>query len=255
MSGTKEWTNPAQFSRRCDAEAMDDLVRALEQAADVDVAAVLARYFQTGPGGYGEGDVFVGIKLSDLRRLTKPYTRRLFTSADWLPLLRDRRHEYRLAALVVMSQRADRGAEPERAEIYRTYLAHTAYVNNWDLVDVSAAAVVGGYLVDRDRSPLWSLARSPLLWDRRIAMISTHRFLRAGDSRDTYALAAVLLNDREDLMHKAVGWSLREAGKRVDPDELRTFLAEHATRMPRTTLRYAIEHFSPEERSRYLAMR
>ena len=234
---------------------MDDLVHALEQTADPEVAAVLSRYFKTGPGGYGEGDVFVGIKLSDLRRLVKPYVHQPFRTADWLPLLVDPRHEFRLAALVMMSQRADRGAEAERAEIYRTYLAHTAYVNNWDLVDVSAAAVVGGYLIDRDRSPLYGLARSILVWDRRIAIISTHRFLRAGESADTYALAEVLLDDRHDLMHKAVGWSLREAGKRVDADELRAFLDQHARRMPRTALRYAIEHFDPEERRHYLTLR
>ncbi len=239
----------------CQGGLVDDLGRALAQAADPEVATVLSRYFQTGPGGYGEGDIFVGIKLSDLRRLVKPYTQHPFLAADWLPLLRDPRHEYRLAALVMMSQRADRGAEAERAEIYRIYLAHTACLNNWDLVDVSAAAVVGGYLIDRDRAPLFALARSALIWDRRIAMISTHRFLRAGDSTTTYALAELLLGDQHDLMHKAVGWSLREAGKRVDADELRSFLNRHGRAMPRTALRYAIEHFDPEERQRYLALR
>jgi len=234
---------------------VDDLVRELERAADPAVAAVLSRYFKTGPGGYGEGDVFVGIKLSDLRRLVQPHVHQPFVTAEWLPLLRDPRHEYRLAALVAMSQRADRGAAAERAEIYQTYLGNTAYVNNWDLVDVSAAAVVGGYLIDRDRAPLYALARSTLVWDRRIAIISTHRFLRADDSSSTYALATLLLGDHHDLMHKAVGWSLREAGKRVDPDQLRSFLDQHAPRMPRTALRYAIEHFDPEERRRYLALR
>jgi 3-methyladenine DNA glycosylase AlkD len=234
---------------------VDDLRRALEAAADADVAAALARYFQTGPGGYGEGDVFVGIKLSQLRRLVQPYTRRPFVAGDWLPLLRDPRHEYRLAALVVMSRRADRGSEAERAELYQTYLRHTAHVNNWDLVDVSAPAIVGGYLVDRDRSPLFTLAGSALLWDRRIAIISTHRFLRVRDSTTTYALAALLLGDPHDLIRKAVGWLLREAGKRVDPDELRSFLTEHVHEMSRTTLRYAIEHFDPEERRFFLALR
>jgi 3-methyladenine DNA glycosylase AlkD len=234
---------------------VDDLLRALDAAADPDVATVLARYFQTGPGGYGEGDTFIGIKLSDLRVLVKPYTRQAFTAADWEPLLRDRRHEYRLAALVMMSQRAARGTEDERGEIYQTYLRHTAYVNNWDLVDVSAAPVVGGYLIDRDRAPLYALANSTLVWDRRIAIIATHRFLRAGDATDTFALAALLLGDRHDLMHKAVGWSLREAGKRVDPGELRSFLNEHVRQMPRTALRYAIEHFDPEERRHYLTLK
>lgn len=234
---------------------MDALRAAIDASANPADAAVLARYFQTGPGGYGEGDVFVGVKLIELRRLTRPYASQPFVAGEWLPLLTSPVHEHRLAALVVMSQRADRGDENERAAVYRTYLDHITHVNNWDLVDVSAAAVVGGYLTGRDRSILLRLSGSPLVWDRRIAMITTHRFLRAGESADTYAVATTLLSDPHDLIHKAVGWSLREAGRRVDADELRTYLTRWAPTMPRTALRYAIEHFDPDERQHYRTLR
>ncbi len=235
--------------------SVDDLRRQLEAAADPTTAEVLARYFQTGPGGYGEGDRFAGIKLSRLREIAQPYARRPFVADAWLPFLLSPVHEERLITLVVMSVRAGRGDDSERAELYRTYLDHTDRVNNWDLVDVSAAPVVGGFLSGRDRSPLYGLAGSSLVWDRRIAMISTHRFLRAGEASDTYALAEILLHDQHDLIRKAVGWSLREAGKRVDAAELRSFLTRHAAVMPRTALRYAIEHFDAAERRHYLDLR
>lgn len=231
---------------------MQELAVALARAADPDDARVLARYFKSGLGEYGEGDQFLGVKLSRIRALTKPYAREEFRPAAWEPLLRSPVHEHRLACLVVMAERAGRGRESERGEIYRTYLASTTYVNNWDLVDVSAAKIVGGWLLDRDRSPLDELARSPVLWERRIAMVSTHAFLRAGQGADTYRLAAMLLHDDHDLIHKATGWMLREAGRRVSAGELRAFLDQHASSMPRTTLRYAIEHFSAEERAHYL---
>jgi 3-methyladenine DNA glycosylase AlkD len=134
----------------------------------------------------------------------------------------------------------------------RDYLAHTSYINNWDLVDVSCGPIVGGYLQGRDRAPLYGLACSTLIWERRIAMISTQQFLRSGESKDLFGIAELLLSDRHDLIHKAVGWSLREAGKKVDQDQLRHFLDTHAARMPRTALRYAIEHFDESERQHYL---
>jgi 3-methyladenine DNA glycosylase AlkD len=139
--------------------------------------------------------------------------------------------------------------------IYDAYLGNTSYVNNWDLVDVSCGPIVGGYLLDRDRSPLYLLARSDLLWERRIATVSSQHFLSRGETADLYRLAEILLLDRHDLIHKAVGWSLREAGRRVDRDELRRFLDQHAATMPRTSLRYAIEHFDPAERQHYLTRR
>ncbi|MFP5283178.1 MAG: DNA alkylation repair protein [Actinomycetes bacterium] len=233
---------------------MHELVGVLAAAANPDDSRTLARYFRTGPGQYGEGDRFLGIKLSRVRALTRPYAREVFRAESWLPLLRSPIHEHRLACLVVMAERASRGDPDERELLYTVYLANTRYVNNWDLVDVSCAAVVGRWLLDRDRSPLDVLALSPLVWDRRIAMVSTHAFLRAGESADTYRLAGVLLADRHDLVHKATGWMLREAGVRVSADELRAFLDRHAAVMPRTMLRYAIERFPVPERQHYLGL-
>jgi 3-methyladenine DNA glycosylase AlkD len=234
---------------------VNDLVQAMEAAATPENARALARYFKVAPGGYGEGDVFLGIKLSHLRQLAKPYAASVFEPADWLPLLRSPIHEHRLIALVVMSERAKQAAEKSNGElqvIYDTYLDNTNYVNNWDLVDVTCGPIVGGYLLDRDRSPLYTLVRSDRIWDRRIAMVSSQHFLRRRETTDLYRIAEILLPDRHDLIHKAVGWSLREAGKRVDRDELRRFLDQQASIMPRTALRYAIEHFDSAERQHYL---
>jgi 3-methyladenine DNA glycosylase AlkD len=157
-----------------------------------------------------------------------------------------------------MSERAKkitkRRDEDEFRLIYDTYLDNISYVNNWDLVDISCGPIVGGYLLDRDRSPLYELARSDLLWERRIAMVGSQHFLRRGETSDLYRLAVILLPDRHDLIHKAVGWSLREAGKKVDADELRRFLDQYAATMPRTALRYAIEHFDAAERQHYLTL-
>ena len=237
---------------------MDDLVRAMEAAASPENARVLARYFKVGPGSYGEGDIFLGLKLSELRQMAKPYVSSAFEPDQWLPLLRSPIHEHRQITLVVMSERAKRllkrGPEEELRLIYDTYLGNTRYVNNWDLVDVSCGPIVGGYLLDRDRSPLYELVRSDLLWERRIAMVSSQTFLARGETSDLYRLAEMLLPDRHDLIHKAVGWSLREAGKKVDRDELRRFLDQHASTMPRTALRYAIEHFDAAERQHYLGL-
>jgi len=231
----------------------------MEAAATPENARALARYFKVAPGSYGEGDIFLGLKLGDLRRLAKPYVASAFEPDQWLPMLRSPIHEHRLIALVVMSERAKESAQKPNREselqvIYDTYLDNTRYVNNWDLVDVSCGPIVGGYLQDRDRAPLYKLVRSDWLWDRRIAMVSSQHFLKRRETSDLYRLAEILLPDRHDLIHKAVGWSLREAGKRVDRAELRRFLDQHASIMPRTALRYAIEHFEQAERQRYLAI-
>lgn len=234
---------------------MHPLVAELESIAKAEDAAALERYFQVKPGGYGEGDEFIGIKMGQLRLIAKPYYRQVFVADEWLGLLQSPTHEHRMSALIVMSERAKRADDAELEHLYRTYLDNTAYINNWDLVDVSAGPVVGEYLLDRDRGVLDELAESELLWERRIAMVSTQHFIRAGQTADVYRLAALLINDKHDLMHKAVGWMLREAGKRVDGAELRAFLDEYAAQLPRTALRYAIEHFSAEERRHYLALK
>lgn len=228
---------------------------ALEAAADADAAIALSRYFKTGPGAYGEGDRFVGIKVPALRAIAKPYGQKRFDPDDWLPLLKHEVHEYRLTALLAMAYRFTRADQTEQTAIYGCYLDNTAYVNNWDLVDLSCPTIVGGYLLGRDRSPLDRLARSDSLWERRISMISTHAFIRNGQTADTYRIALTLIDDRHDLIHKAVGWMLREAGKRVSESELLTFLDHHATRLPRTALRYATERLDPDRRQHYLSLR
>ena len=231
----------------------------MESAADPETARVLARYFQVRPGGYGEGDVFLGLKLTELRPLTAPYVREPFEPERWLSLLRSPVHEHRLISLVVMSERARRNAgrrgDPEELElVHRTYLDNTAWVNNWDLVDISCKPIVGGHPQHRDRAPLYVLGRSKSLWERRIAMVGCQWFLKQGQTGDLFRLAELLLGDRHDLMHKAIGWSLREAGTH-DPDRLRRFLTTHIARLPRTTLRYAIEKFEPDERRGFLSLR
>ncbi len=238
---------------------MDDLVAAMDAAASPENSRALARYFKVAPGSYGEGDIFLGLKLGELREFAKPYVTSAFEPDQWILMLHSPIHEHRMIALLVMSERATKSAKKsaDAAElqlIYDTYLDNTRWVNNWDLVDVSCRPIVGSYLLDRDRAPLYELVESEWLWDRRIAMVSSQHFLRRGETIDLYRLAVILLPDRHDLIHKAVGWSLREAGKRVDRDELRRFLDQYAPRMPRTALRYAIEHFEPAERQHYLAL-
>ena len=239
---------------------MHELAAAIDAAADPVAAAALARYFQVRPGGYGEGDRFAGVKLSRIRVLARAYRHRTFATVDWLDTLHSPVHEHRLGCLVVMAERArrlvrDPAGDGEHGEIHRCYLANTAYVNNWDLVDVSCGPVVGGYLTHRQRDVLDSLAGSPSLWERRIAIVSTGWFIGTGDASDTWRIATRLLDDPHDLIHKATGWMLREAGRKVSRDQLRGFLDANADRMPRTMLRYALEHFAPDERRHYLGLR
>jgi 3-methyladenine DNA glycosylase AlkD len=237
------------------------LLADIDAAADPAAAEVLARYFQLQEGGYGHGDQIIGVKLSAIRGLLKPYLRADLPLAELEEALRSPIHEHRLAVLCLLADRATRSLKPRTANpaeataVYELYLRSTAYINNWDLVDCSTAEIVGGYLLDKPREPLYTLVRSSSLWERRIALVATHRFIRAGETADTYALSALVLDDREDLIHKASGWMLREAGKRVSEDELRAFLDRHATVMPRTMLRYAIERLAPDVRKNYLALR
>ena len=237
------------------------LLASIDEAADPAVAEVLGRYFQLKPGGYGHGDQMIGVKLSTLRGLIKPYVRAGLPLPDLEKALASPVHEHRLAVLALLADRAtlalkSRTANPaELAAIYDLYLRNTRFVNNWDLVDCSAPQIVGGNLLDKPREPLYHLVASADLWERRIALVATQRLIGAGQTADTYALAALVLDDREDLIHKASGWMLREAGKRVNEDELLTFLDTYAPRMPRTMLRYAIERLPTELRKTYLAVR
>lgn len=214
------------------------------------VAAVLQRFFKTGPGEYGAGDCFRGIHVPALRALARQHAG--LPSPQVLRLLASRWHEDRLLALLILVCQFERGDEAARARIFALYCAQTSRINNWDLVDLSAPNIFGAWLLARDDlAPFARLARSELLWERRIAIVGTHAFIRQGRFDVTLAQAVRLLGDRHDLIHKATGWMLREVGKR-DAAVLTRFLDRHAGQMPRTMLRYAIERFAPAVRQRYL---
>lgn len=240
-------------------------VTASRHAAPIDAAAIRARlrplanpriagpsqqFFKTAPGDYGHGDRFLGIRVPALRKIAREFRAAPLPAA--LALLRSPYHEERLVALFMLVHRYARGTQRERDRIYAQYLKHVPkQVNNWDLVDCSAHYIVGAHLEDRDRSALYELARSPALWSRRVAIIATFWFIKRGSFADTLAIAELLLDDREDLIHKAVGWMLREVGNR-DRKAAERFLRKHYRRMPRTMLRYAIEKLPPAERLAYL---
>lgn len=224
---------------------------ALAELANPADAAQLQRYFKTGPGEYGEGDVFLGVRVPAVRAIVKRFRGLSFDEID--ALLDAPVHEHRLAGLLLLVAAA-RG-EPDAVAARYLAAVRRGRVNNWDLVDLSAPEALGDALVDGDRSVLDELAASPVLWERRVAVLATFAFLRRGDASTTLALAEKLLGDRDDLMHKAVGWMLREAGKRVSRSVLTGFLDAHAARMPRTMLSYATEHLDPAERAAYRALR
>ena len=222
----------------------------LNALASPEVAASATRFFKTGPGQYGEGDTFIGVRVPALRKLARECRALPMTEVE--VLLRSPVHEERLLALLILVLGVGNGDDDEhRKGVYDFYLDNTRHVNNWDLVDSSAPAIVGGYLRDKPRKPLIGLAKSASLWERRIAIVATQHFIRLDDFDDTLTISRLLLADKEDLIHKATGWMLREVGDR-DESALVAFLNEHAAAMPRTMLRYAIEHFPPEQRRAYL---
>ncbi len=229
---------------------MQTLLRAkLRALGDPRKAEDLQRFFKTGPGDYGEGDIFLGIRVPVLRKLAKEY--RNLTLGQAKKLLRSAMHEERLLALFILIGIYAKGNDVAKRQIYHLYLEHTQFVNNWDLVDASAEHIVGAYLWDKDKAPLLELAGSSLLWERRIAILSTFHFIKRGQFEETLKIAKLLLADPEDLIHKAVGWMLREVGKRHLATE-EAFLGKHYHKMPRTMLRYAIEKFPEEKRRAYL---
>jgi 3-methyladenine DNA glycosylase AlkD len=224
--------------------------KALHAAAKPANAPILHKFFKTGPGEYAEGDIFIGVKVPDTRRLVRGSA--VLAETDVLALLRSPIHEERLLALLILVRRfqLDKSARPA---IVATFLRETKFINNWDLVDSSAPYILGPWLLDRDRSILRKLAKSKTLWERRIAILATFAFIRANDFAWTLELAETLLHDEHDLMHKAVGWMLREVGNR-DEAALRKFLDAHTPEMPRTMLRYAIEKLPAADRAKYLAV-
>ncbi|MFC0027915.1 DNA alkylation repair protein [Micromonospora chaiyaphumensis] len=228
-----------------------DVRHELAGLADPRRAQGLSRFLQMTPGGYGEGDRAIGVSVPEQRRVAARYWRDL-SLAGTEELLTGGVHEERLTALFILVRKFAKGDEEERGRIFRMVLANTDRINNWDLVDSSAPYIVGPWLVDRDRSVLDRLAGSSLLWDRRIAVMATFAFIRVGDFRWTFRLGERLLHDPHDLVHKAVGWMLREVGNRDRAAE-EEFLARHYRAMPRVMLRYAIEKFEPQRRREYLA--
>jgi len=222
----------------------------LKRLGNRDVAAFSQRFFKTGPGEYGEGDLFRGIRVPALKGIASEYQK--LALAESVELLHSAYHEDRLVALLILVRNFAKGDDGTRAKIYRLYLKHTRFINSWDLVDASAPQIVGGFLWDKDRKLLYSLARSQSLWERRIAMLATFHFIKQGEFRETLRIARMLLSDRQDLIHKAAGWMLREVGKR-DQKVAEKFLSNHCRQMPRTMLRYAIERFPESKRQRYLS--
>ncbi len=221
----------------------------LKGLADPAKAVAVGSFFKSGPGQYGEGDRFLGITVPAQRIVARKYPDLSFVDLE--TLLGSPVHEERLTALLILTRQYEKGDDARKKALFDFYLVNLAGVNNWDLVDTSAAQIVGAQLLARDRKLLRRLAVSKNLWERRVAIVSTHAFIRAGEFADTFAISEMLLEDEHDLIHKAVGWMLREVGKRVSEDELRRFLKKNGARMPRTALRYAIEHFSDAERKAF----
>lgn len=221
----------------------------LRSLADPSIAEHSQRFFKTGKGEYGEGDKFLGIRVPVIRKQVRKY--RALSIDETMLLLKSPFHEERLFGVLMLVHKFAQADEPGRKEIYDLYLANSSSVNNWDLVDSSAGQIVGQFLYDKDRRQLSVLAQSDNIWHRRIAIMATFYFIRQNDFTDTLRLAALLLEDKEDLIHKAVGWMLREVGNR-DMSVAEVFLKKHYKKIPRTMLRYAIEKFDSDKRMSYL---
>jgi 3-methyladenine DNA glycosylase AlkD len=221
----------------------------LKSLADPIRAKHSQGFFKTGPGEYGEGDIFLGLTMPQIRVVAKKYFKDISLSSVQ-ELVESKYHEFRMCALVMLVYKYEK-FEKERKEIYDFFLKNTKYINNWDLVDVTIPKTVGYYLIDNDRSILYKLVRSSDLWERRIAVMATFPFIRNNDFNDCITISEILLKDKHDLIHKAVGWMLREIGKR-DETVLTKFLDKHVKEMPRTMLRYSIERLEESKRKEYL---
>lgn len=231
---------------------LNDILNKLNALSDPDKAAKSLRYFKTDKGEYGEGDIFIGLSAPQLRALSKEH--QTLPVLDCFKLLKNKIHEARMLALFILVLKFKKADPDQQTDIFQQYLQHSQFINNWDLVDCSAPHISGPYLLHREKQILYKLATSDLLWDRRIAMLSCFSFIRDHQFEDALKLSKLLLNDKEDLIHKAVGWMLREIGKR-DGEVERAFLDAHANTMPRVMLRYAIEKFNQAERQHYLSLK
>lgn len=227
------------------------ITAALNECSSAEKREIFPRFFKTGKGEYGEGDKFMGVTVPNVRAVAKLH--KDITHDEIKTLLTNEWHEVRLCALLIIVEKCQKADDDERQKLFNLYLSQTQYINNWDLVDLSTWRVVGEYLLDKSREILYKLAESKLLWDNRIAIVSTFAFIRKGQLEDTYALCDIMMQHPHDLMHKACGWMLREAGKR-NPQRLYDYVDQHRHEMPRIMLRYAIEKFSPEERKNLMKL-
>ena len=224
---------------------LNQLKQELNKLKDPEKAKILQRFFKTGKGEYGEGDIFLGIMVPEQRKIAKKYQN--LTLKELQNLLNSKIHEQRQISLYILISKY----KQEKEKIFNFYLKNTKNINNWDLVDLSAPNILGNYLLEKDKSILYKLAKSNNLWERRIAILSTYEFIKNNQFEHTLKISEILLNDKHDLIHKTVGWMLREAGKK-DLEALECFLRSYYKKMPRTMLRYAIERFPEEKRQPYL---
>ena len=228
---------------------VSDIKNEMRKLANKEIAEHSLRFFKTGKGQYGEGDIFLGIRVPVLRKIAKKFRR--ISLAEVSKLLESKFHEERLLSILMLVNLFKSGDEDDQELIYELYLDKTKFINNWDIVDISAGNIVGAFLFEKDKAPLYRLVLSENLWERRIAIVATFYFIRNDEFDDTLKIAEILFTDKEDLIHKAVGWMLREVGKRVIEIE-EEFLEAHYLKMPRTMLRYAIERFPETRRIMYL---
>ena len=235
--------------RKLNSMKAKEISKRLQKLGNKEDARFLQRFFKTSAGQYGEGDIFLGIRVPALRNLAEEYN--ALPLEEVLSLLQSSYHEARLFALILFVNAFAQGDETIQKKIYDLYMANTRHINNWDLVDISAPNIVGAFLMERSKKPLYQLAKSKSLWERRIAVLATFSFIRSNKFADTLKIAGILLRDKEDLIHKAAGWMLREIGKR-DIECAESFLQKQCPVMPRTMLRYAIERFPPAKRRKYL---
>lgn len=232
-----------------------DIIKELDHYASDEKARNLAWFFKTGEGEYGEGDQFIGVSVPNIRKVCKNYMD--ISLNEVAALLSSKVHEHRLAAVILLTQKMEKSSPDVQTQIVNCYLEalKNGFINNWDIVDLSAGKIIGEYLKNRNRNLLINLARSDNMWQRRVAIISTSSFIAIGESKDTIRLAKLLLKDKHDLIHKAVGWMLREVGKRVNKKDLTRFLDTHAHEMPRVMLRYACERLSDTEKRHYYSLK
>ncbi len=228
---------------------LQQLILEIQSKANPEKAKIYQRFFKTAKGEYGEGDIFIGLIVPEQRTIAKKYLNLSLPKLQ--QLIKSKVHEHRLIAILILVSKFKKSSESNKEEIFNFYLKNTKHINNWDLVDLSASSIVGEFLFEKDKKILYNLVNSENLWEKRISIIATFTFIRKNEFQDTLAISEILLQDKHDLIHKAVGWMLRELGKR-NLELLKKFLKEHYNQIPRTTLRYAIERFPEEERKKWL---